>query len=221
MSGARQSGLAVPWRPAGVAQWAALLAALTACSASPPTAPSRSRAPAALPAPAEVHEHEPGGASDDWRGLLIVPFGSPLKDVPLTVHEVLLFRDQGRAVEADLPEDAECYAADAAAPRFAGQDPFEYLLCFNQDRLTRIQAAVRLPSAEAPGVFAAACARWLKTAAPGGAPAGAADAAVPAEHHGGDACEGRDGAVRFSGRLGDQSEAQATLSVTLDSVADP
>jgi hypothetical protein len=147
--------------------------------------------------------------------LLIVPFGSPLKDVPLTLHEVLLFRDQGRGAAADLPEDAECYAADAAAPRFAGQDPFEYLLCFKQDRLTHIQAAVHLPPLQAPGVFAAACARWLKSAAPG------APARALAESQTGNACEGRDEAVRFSGRLGDQSEAQATLSITLDSVAEP
>src|SRR6185312_10690938 len=226
MSGARQSGVATSSRPATLAVstlaalTATLLAALAACSASPPIAPSPSRSPPqALPAPAPVPE--PGDASDDWRGLLIVPFGSPLKDVPLTLHEVLLFRDQGRAAGADLPEDAECYAADAAAPRFAGQDPFEYLLCFKQDRLTRIQAAVHLPPAEAPGVLAAACARWLKASAPGGAPAGAVGTAVPAEGHAGDDCEGRDGAVRFSGHLGDQSEAQATLSITLDSVADP
>lgn len=216
MSGARQTGVAIPLRTAALL--AVLSAALAACSASRPAGiPAASRA--APPAPAAVPAI--GTASDDWRGLLIVPFGSPLKSVPLALHEVLLFRDQGRGAAADLPEDAECYAADAAAPRFAGQDPFEYLLCFKQDRLTRIQAAVHLPPAQAPGVFAAACARWLKTAAPGGVPAGAADAAVPAAAQGGDACEGRDGAVGFSGRLGDQSEAQATLSITLDSIADP
>jgi hypothetical protein len=217
MSGARQSGVATPSRLAALA--ASTLAALAACSASPPTTLSPSRSPPkALPAPAAVPE--PGDASDDWRGLLIVPFGSPLKDVPLTLHEVLLFRDQGRAVGTDLPEDAECYATDTAAPRFAGQVPYEYLLCFKQDRLTRIQAAVHLPPTEAPGVFAAVCARWLKTSVPGGASAAAAGTAVPTDTQGDD-CEGRDGAVRFSGRLGDQSEAQATLSITLDGIADP
>jgi hypothetical protein len=55
----------------------------------------------------------------------------------------------------------------------------------------------------------------LKSSVPGGA------AAVPADPPADDACEGRDGTVRFSSRLGDQSDTQATLSITLDSVADP
>ena len=36
----------------------------------------------------------PVDASYDWHGLLIAPFGSVLKDIPLTLHEVLLFRDE-------------------------------------------------------------------------------------------------------------------------------
>jgi hypothetical protein len=161
---------------------AALPLALAGCRAVPPPPP-----PAA---------HEPELGSNDWHGLVIAPFGSVLKDVPMALHEVLLFRDDGAADNAAAA--AECYAADAPAPRFLGRTPDEYVLCFKQDRLSRIQAAVLLPAAEADGVFAAACAAW-------GAPA--------------PDCEGSDGAIRFRGRL--EQEAESTLSITLDDAADP
>ena len=47
-------------------------------------------------------------------------------------------------------------------PNLSGSTPDEYLLCFKQDRLTRIQASVRLDTAQAQEVFAAACAGWLQ-----------------------------------------------------------
>lgn len=168
---------------------AALPLALAGCRAVPPP-------PAA---------HEPELVSNDWHGLVIAPFGSVLKDVPMALHEVLLFRDDGAADNAAAA--AECYAADAPAPRFLGRTPDEYVLCFKQDRLSRIEAAVVLPAAEADGVFAAACAAWLRNAG-----AAAPGAAAPA-------CEGSDGAIRFRGRL--EQEAESTLSITLDDAADP
>jgi hypothetical protein len=159
---------------------AALPLALAGCRAVPPPPPA----------------HEPELGSNDWHGLVIAPFGSVLKDVPMALHEVLLFRDDGAVDNAAAA--LECYAADAPAPRFLGRTPDEYVLCFKQDRLSRIQAAVLLPAAEADGVFAAACAAW-------GAPA--------------PDCEGSDGAIRFRGRL--EQEAESTLSITLDDAADP
>ena len=54
----------------------------------------------------------PVDASYDWHVLLVAPFGSVLKDIPLTLHEVLLFRDEAHGAAA--ADDAECYAADAA-----------------------------------------------------------------------------------------------------------
>jgi hypothetical protein len=180
---------------------AALPLALAGCRAPPPrvSAPDRNAPP---PAADEL--------GYDWHGLAIAPFGSVLKDVPMALHEVLLFRDNGAADDAAAA--SECYAADAPAPLFLGRTPDEYLLCFKQDRLSRIQAAVLLPAAEADGVFAAACAAWLRNAgaaAPGVATPGAA---APA-------CEGRDGAIRFRGRL--EQDAESTLSITLDDAADP
>ena len=178
---------------------AALPLALAGCRAPPPrvSAPDRN----APPPPA--HELELG--SNDWHGLVIAPFGSVLKDVPMALHEVLLFRDDRTADNAAAA--VECYAADAPAPRFLGRTPDEYVLCFKQDRLSRIQAAVLLPAAEAEAVFAAACAAWSRNAG----------AATP--QAGETACEGRDGAIRFRGRL--EQEAESTLSITLDDAADP
>jgi hypothetical protein len=221
-----------------IASSAALLATLVACHAPSP----RVAAPDRMPPPPAAHE--PLDASYDWHGLLIVPFGSVLKDIPVALHEVLLFRDEVRgATAADDPADApaadaECYAADAPAPRFVGRMPDEYLLCFRQGRLSRIQASVRLTAAEAPDIFAAACAGWSKNVAPATtgveAPGAVAPGVVAPSVEGqstaapmGAACEGRDGGVRFRGRLGEEPgraemlQTEAVLSITLDSVPKP
>jgi hypothetical protein len=212
----------------------ALLACLGGCHASPPRSASPDRAPPTAP-PAL------GDASYDWHGLLVAPFGSVLKDVPLTLHEVLLFRDE--AHRASAADEAECYAADSAAPRFVGRIPDQYLLCFKQDRLSRIQASVRLTAADAPAVFAAACARWSKqTTAATANPAaeGAAATTTGATSTGatssgatGDAaqipapCEGHDGAIHFNGHLEAESAhaedpaEEQVLSITLDSPPAP
>jgi hypothetical protein len=215
---------------------AALLAAMVVGCASP--APK-----AAKPSQVEPPPPEPVDPSYDWRGLLPAPFGSYLKDVPLALHEVLLFRDD--APGAGKPDDAECYGADSAAPRFVGGTPDEYLLCFKQDRLARIRASVSVSTEQAPEIFATACALWLKNAAstaaataptaavpssavpPSPSAAPAATPAVPgsAPQDTG-ACDGRDGTVHFSGRLGEAAvptvpAAETPLSIVLDGAADP
>src|ERR1700678_3485185 len=188
----------------------ALLAALTGCRAPTPHATAPARAPAPPP------DARPLDGSYDWHVLVIAPFGSVLKQVPLTLHEVLLFRDQARGGPA--ADDPECYASDAPAPRFVGRTPDEYLLCFKEDRLARIQASVRLTTAEAPEVFAAACTRWLKNAMQASTDA--------------DACKGREGSIRFNAHLGEEATpaetpaaktppTETTLSITLDSVPNP
>jgi hypothetical protein len=191
----------------------AMLGALTGCRAPPPQA-----TPPVRP-PVQADARPPVDASYDWHGLLVAPFGSVLKDIPLTLHEVLLFRDEAHGSAA--VDDAECYAADTPAPRFLGRTPEEYLLCFKQDRLARIQASVRLAAAEAPEVFATACAGWLKNHAAAEPVAAEPVAAEPATPQGSDACKGRDGAIRFSGRTEEESDsAETTLSITLDSAPD-
>jgi hypothetical protein len=185
-------------RTSSVLWAAALLAAAAGCQAPP----SRVKAPGpAGPVEAQV----PVDPSFDWHVLVIAPFGSVLKDVPRTLHEVLLFRDQDPAAAA--PEDGECYAGDVPAPQFVGHIPDEYMLCFKQDRLSRIQASVHLPKSDAAAVFAAACAGWLKSAGP------------PGDAQTADACEGREGAVHFIARLG--REPETGLTITLDGAAGP
>jgi hypothetical protein len=186
---------------------AALLATLAACRTPPPRA-----APDRTPAPPDTHE--PQDSSYDFHGLLIAPFGSALKEIPATLHEVLLFRDAEQSTAA--PEDAECYAADAPAPRFVGRMPEEYLLCFKHDRLSRIQASVILPAADAADVFAAACAGWRKHAAPATTDAAAPPATAPL----GTTCDGSDAEIRFSARL-EEDAGQSVLSMALDGAPDP
>jgi hypothetical protein len=192
-------------RPLSVGLVAALLATAAGCQAPS----SRVKAPGpAAPVEAQV----PVDPSFDWHVLVIAPFGSVLKNVPRTLHEVLLFRDQDPGAAAPdpgaaAPEDGECYAADVPAPQFVGHIPDEYMLCFKQDRLSRIQATVRLPKSDAAAVFAAACAGWLTSAA------------APGDAQNADACEGRDGAVHFNAHL--EREAETALTITLDGATDP
>ena len=190
---------------------ASSLAALLACQA-----PS-SRVKAPEPAPPAA----PLDPSFDWHALVVAPFGSVLKAMPLALHEVLLFKD--RDPGAGTPDEGECYATDAGAPRFLARAPAEYLLCFKQDRLSRIHASVRMAETEAPALFAAACAGWLKNAAATGAAASApAQAQVQAQDiavAAADACEGRDGAVHFNAGL--EVQAESTVFITLDSASDP
>jgi hypothetical protein len=228
---------AVRRRICRIALSAGLLATMVACRTPAPRIAAPDREP---PPPAA---REPTDASYDWHVLLIAPFGSVLKDIPVPLHEVLLFRDDahgngatGNAAADAAAIDAECYASDAPAPRFVGNIPDEYLLCFKQDRLSRVQASVRLAAAQASDVFAAACAGWLKNAASatdagasGVGESGAGAPAVPpaAEAHSAGACEGRDAGIRFRGRLeeepgrADMPQTESVLSITLDSAPNP
>jgi hypothetical protein len=172
------------------ARWAvpaAALLLLAGCAAPKP----RVEAPPPAPPPLD--------ASYDWHVLLTAPFGSVLKDVPLALHEVLLFRD--RETAASSADDAECYAANGAIPRFMARAPSDYLLCFKHDRLARVEATVRLPNNEAEQILADACGLWTKSApAPGS-----------------EGCEGTDGRVVFSAHLEKMAgESDSPLTVQLD-----
>jgi len=193
-----------------------LLLILSAC-ATPP----QNQAP---PPPASV---DPAlDSSYDWHGLLQLPFGTGLKDCPFKLHEVLMFREAAQAPRAAPGEDAECYAIDQTAPRFLSRTPSDYLLCFRNDHLARVDATVHLPKEEAPRIFGDACGLWLKTAGAvqaGAAQAGAGQAAAvspgAADSH---ACQGRDGAIAFSALLeenGDGTDSAVTLR--LDAPAQP
>src|SRR5271154_162498 len=132
------------------------LAALAACVASPVPPPPRA-------APVEKPD-----TSYDWHSLVIAPFGTLLKEVPVGLHEVLLFRDSAQGGEGG--ENGDCYALDGAPPPFVGHRPDEYLLCFDHDRLSRIEASVRLSADGAGTAFAEACARWRANGASQAAP---------------------------------------------------
>ena len=165
---------------------AAILLILAGCTAPAPK-------PVAPPRPAPA----PLDASYDWHVLLVVPFGSALKDVPLTLHEVLLFRDQSQSTAS--ADELECYAVDGTRPRFVARTPEEYLLCFKHDRLSRIEATVRLPADDAARIFADACGLWVK------------NARAKTEE-----CAGSDGEVTFAGRFENEPDESAQLSVQLD-----
>jgi hypothetical protein len=158
---------------------------LAACAAPAPKPAAPPEAPAA-----------PLDASYDWHVLLVVPFGSVLKDVPLTLHEVLFFRDEAqRSAPAD---ELECYAVDGTRPLFVARSPSEYLLCFKHDRLSRIEATVRLPADEAARIFADACGLWLKKA------------------QATEECAGSEGSITFAGHFDNEPDESAQLTIQLD-----
>ena len=158
-------------------------------------------APAPKPAAPLNVAPAPLDASYDWHVLLVAPFGSVLKDVPLTFHEVLLFRDEARGAAAG--DELECYAVDGPRPQFIARSPTEYLLCFKHERLARVEATVHLAPDEAAGIFADACGLWMKNAQPTT-----------------EDCAGTDGGIAFSGHFENEPDESARLTVELDA-ADP
>jgi hypothetical protein len=167
---------------------------LEGCAAS---APARGSAPPAAPpvAPAVSHDFNP---------LLLAPFGTAFKNVPGPLTEVLVFHqpDAGRS-----SEDADCFRPNVVVS-FLGRPPTEHLLCFDHDRLKRVEASVVLPAAEAPGLFTAACADWRR-----------GDPATTLEP---DACAGRQGDIAFDARRTQGPDsAAATISITLVAVSSP
>lgn len=165
-----------------------ILLALVGCAAPKPKAPEPPPAPPPL------------DASYDWHVLLIAPLGSVLREIPATMHEVLLFRDEEHNSAA--ADELECYAVDGQLPRFVARHAAEYLLCFRRDRLSRIEATVRLPAAEAAKIFADACGLWAKSA-----------------QSAGEGCEGSDRGVAYIGHLDSEPQGSETaMTVQLDAV---
>jgi hypothetical protein len=166
-------------------------AGASGCASAPPP-------PAGPAAP-----HPPPSARSettyDWRPLMVVPFGTLLKDMPLALNEALQFRD---AASDSGAEGRDCFSVDGASPpRVLDRRPQSYLLCFEHDRLHRIEAEVQLAPGEAGALLAALCAQWL---------AGAEDVERSAA-----GCTGREGGVELGVRLEDSS---ATLSMTLSDI---
>jgi len=169
----------------------ALAAAAALMAAACATPPPRIAAPLPTPPPLD--------ASYDWHVLVVAPFGSVLKDIPLTVHEVLLFRDQAPGEGA--ADDSECYALNGTAPRFMDRSPSLYLLCFKHGRLARIEASVRLPEKDAGQIFADACALWTKDTRPPNT----------------EGCKGSDGGTAFAARIETATDGtDPQLSIQLD-----
>ena len=170
------------------ARWIAVCALLSACASGPrpPIAPPPP--PAALAAPTAADP------AYDWHGLMVAPFGSVLKDMHGSLHEVLQFQDESRP-KGDA-ENQDCYATSAPTPNFAGRKLDEYLLCFRHDRLVRIEATLRLAADQAALAQSRTCAAW------------------------GGRCEGSEGDINFSVRLAEDSgEPELPLIITLRNAA--
>ena len=154
----------------------ACAAALAACAASNPSGKVPAHvSPAPMPPPGQ-----------DWHALMIVPFGTLLKDVPYRLSEVVVFHDAGNGGAGH--EDRDCHNVQGTVPpRFFGRPVGEYSLCFSSDRLNRIEASVSLPADSASAQFAAACAEWQRKGTPG--------TSTP------DHCEDRDGSTEIDAHL--------------------
>ena len=152
-------------------------AALAACAASSP--------PTGAKAPAGGWPRAGPSPGYEWRALVIVPFGTLLKDVPYRLSEVVVFHD---AAAGGGHDDRDCYALQGSVPpRLFGRPVAEYSLCFSSDRLNRIEASASLPAQSATAEFGAACAEWQRKGTPGALTA--------------DSCEDRDGGTEIDARL--------------------
>jgi hypothetical protein len=182
---------------------------LAACASPPPRdhPPGAGRpapVPAAAPLVIPAQNDAAADASFDWHPLVVAPFGTLLKDSPIRLHEVLLFHEQSHG-PAEI-ESKDCYAVEGTPPTFVGRPPDLYLMCFEHDRLDRIDASVRFAADDAARDFGRACALWLGNAQPFTKADGA--------------CEGRDGDIAFSARLmAVPGENTAELLMTLSDAA--
>jgi hypothetical protein len=165
-----------------------------------------SNVPSSEKAPAGGADRPPPAATHEWRALMMLPFGTPLKDVPYPLGEIVMFHDS--AGEAAGREDRDCYALrETAPPRMFGRQVDEYALCFSRDRLNRVEALVRLPAESASTQFAAACAEWQHADTPGIAES--------------DRCEIRSGTTEVDARLTtpEASAAEPAVSIVLSDSA--
>lgn len=178
------------------------LAAAVSCAAS--LAGCAASVPARGSAPAAVIPAAPAAVSDDFRPLVLAPFGTAFKDVPVPLTEVLVFH---QPESRRTSEDADCFRPNVVVA-FLGRAPADHLLCFDHDRLKRIEASVVLPATEAPALFTAACADWRRGNPP--------SAPEP------DACAGAQGDIAFDAHRTDGPDAAAaTVSITLVAVSPP
>ena len=171
----------------GAVAGAGVLAAglLAACAARKPQ--ESTPAPrAATPDAGEIARAQ----AYDWHDLLTVPLGTRLKDMPMRMHEVWVFRaDPRRAADADA---LECYGTDAPPPLLLGRPADAFALCFAHDRLFRIEAQARYSAPAARQLLERACAEW------------SARASVAVRTA--DGCEGTEGPIHFSARLATDAE---------------
>jgi hypothetical protein len=182
------------------ARTAAWLCAACACGCA--SAPHPDSSPAPREPPPTPESITP---AFDWRALLVVPFGTLLKDMPLALDEVIMFRDAAGAAACEAPSDAEsgdCFSMDGASPpQILARRPDSYLLCFEHDRLRRIETSVHVAESESEPLLGALCAQWLGRAR---------DTARTA-----DSCAGREGTVEWRARRAQGADSSATLSITL------
>ena len=115
----------------------------------------------------------------------------------MALHEVLVFRDQAHGLAAR--DEPECYAVESEVPRFIARAPSEYLVCFTHDRLSRIEATVRLAQRESAQIFAAACGLWSNS--------------TPVE---GRTCDGAEGTISFAAHLMSDTDAGDALVIRLE-----
>ena len=173
----------------------AMLLTLAACAT--PQRPATAPPPAAPPPPTL-------DASYDWHVLLVAPFGSVVKAVPLKLHEVLLFKERA----AESADTGECYASDQTPPTFLKRTPSQLVLCFKHDHLSRIEAVVMLPREQAAEIMTSACALWHQQAGQG-----AGNAALP--------CAGSDGSVHYEAHPDEEAAEgeEVALAVKLEQAA--
>ncbi len=181
------------------------LACLLAACAAP--------GPRALPTPAAADSAAAGSpAHGHWRSLVPAPFGSRVAQVPFPMNEVLLFhRGPGDAPARADAEDQECFSNAGSPLEFRGAHVEDYVVCFFQERLFRVEAALRLP-ADAPADSAQ---RWCTDWREGTQPLPVAKAASTNSA----VCAGVQGGTAFSASVSADDQPGQVITVAVYDMA--
>ncbi len=178
-----------------------LLAITCAACSAPPRSPPRSPPPAGpRPAVAALASADP---ADDWRRLIVAPLGTRLQEMPFALNETVFFSEAaGAGPAAGAPGAGDCFTPRGTLPSFAGAVAQSFVLCFAQERLSLIQAAIDLPRASAADTLRRYCDLWLSGTG-GGTRSDAG-------------CSGHDGDAAFSARLDlDAADPAGRLAVAV------
>ena len=142
-----------------------VLASASACTGGPPPARVAGTGTGAASRATTAGTASASAPVPDWRRIPTAPLGTTLAALYSGLHEILYFQAAQQA--ADSPDAgegaaADCYRSNGPSPRVLNHGSDDYVLCFEHDRLARVEAVLRLPTDEARELTQRLCDAWLR-----------------------------------------------------------